>query len=102
MATLSDLAVSLTYLSVMDIEIKYGLDPAGALERYGAAMKSFEAAVSENSRVVNVYLASSITPEVRRRIDDDRLVNQDFNLIELLANSEKRQEFIEYAKRLIT
>ena len=87
---------------ISTIEIKYGLDPAGALERYGAAMKSFEAAVSENSRVVNVYLASSITPEVRRRIDDDRLVNQDFNLIELLANSEKRQEFIEYAKRLIT
>ncbi len=86
---------------VATIEVKYGLDPAGALERYGAAKKSFEEAVRENSRVMNVYLASMITTEVRRRIDDDRLVNQDFNLIETLANSERRGEFIGYVKSLI-
>ena len=87
---------------VATIEVKYGLDPAGALERYGAAKKSFEEAVRENSRVMNVYLASMITTEVRRRIDDDRLVNQDFNLTEVLANSERRREFIGYVRRLIT
>ncbi len=87
---------------VATIEVKYGLDPAGALERYGAAKKSFEEAVRENSRVMNVYLPSMITPEVRRRIDDDRLVNQDFNLTEVLGNSERRREFIGYVRRLIT
>ena len=84
------------------IEVKYGLDPAGALERYGAAKKSFDEAVRENSRVINVYLASAITPEVRRRMDIDRLVNRDFNLTEVLANSEIRREFIGYVRRLIT
>ena len=35
-------------------------------------------------------------------MDIDRLVNQDFNLTEVLANSERRREFIGYVRRLIT
>jgi hypothetical protein len=49
---------------VSTVEVKYGLDPAGALERYGAAKKSFEQATRENRRVHNIYLASCITSEV--------------------------------------
>lgn len=83
------------------VEVKYGLDPAGALERYGAAKKSFEAATHENMRVANVYLASCITPEVRRRIAEDRLVNQEFNLTEVLHTAPRRQEFLNYIRRLL-
>lgn len=82
------------------IEVKYGLDPAGALERYGAAKKSFEEATRENRRVHNIYLASCITPEVRRRISEDRLVNEDFNLTEVLADAEKRTIFLKHVKHL--
>jgi hypothetical protein len=84
------------------IEVKYGLDPAGALERYGAAKKSFEQATKENRRVHNIYLASCITPEVRNRIKEDRLVNEDFNLTEVLGNAEKRSEFLRRVEHLTT
>ena len=83
------------------IEIKYGLDSAGALERYGAAKKSFEEAIRENARVSNIYLASCITAEVRRRISEDRVVNEDFNLTEVLNDSAKRQIFLNYMSRLL-
>lgn len=87
---------------ISTIEIKYGLDPAGALERYGAAKKSFEQATKENRRVHNIYLASCLTPEVRRRIDEDRLVNEDFNLTEVLADANKRGEFLKRIEHLIS
>ena len=83
------------------VEIKYGLDPAAALERYGAAKKSFEEAIRENTRVSNVYLASCVTPEVRRRIASDRVVNADFNLTEVLNDGGKREEFLNYIRRLL-
>lgn len=86
---------------VATVEVKYGLDPAGALERYGAAKKSFESATRENARVTNVYLASCITPEVRRKISDDRLVNREFNLTEVLHDSERREQFLNYIRRLV-
>lgn len=86
---------------VATIEVKYGLDPAGALERYGAAMRSFASATRENARVSNVYLASTITPEVRRRISEDRLVNRDFNLTEVLHNADRRKEFLNYLFRTV-
>jgi len=83
------------------IEVKYGLDEAGALERYGAAKKSFERAARENPRVTNIYLAACITPEVKRRIDADRLVNKVFDLAEILGDSNKRAEFLEYLQWLM-
>lgn len=84
------------------IEVKYGLDPAGALERYGAAKKSFEQATRENRRVHNIYLASCITPEVRNRIGEDRLVNEDFDLTEVLGDAEKRAQFLRHIEHLIS
>jgi hypothetical protein len=87
---------------VSTIEVKYGLDPAGALERYGAAKKSFEQAARENRKVHNIYLASCITPEVRNRISEDRFVNGDFNLTEVLGDAEKRTQFLRHIEHLIS
>jgi hypothetical protein len=87
---------------ICTVEVKYGLDPAGALERYGAAKKSFEHATKENRRVHNIYLASCITTEVRNRISEDRLVNEDFNLTEILADADKRAEFLRHIVHLIS
>lgn len=86
---------------VATVEVKYGLDPAGALERYGAAKKSFEQATNENRRVVNIYLTACFTDEVRRRIENDRLVNQEFNLIGVLSDPEERRNFLTYVRRLL-
>src|SRR5437773_11793068 len=74
-------------------EIKGGIDPAGALERYGAAKKSFEHAVQRSSRCRNFYLGGVFTPELQRRIDADRLVEKTYNIIALLNDETVRAEF---------
>lgn len=50
------------------IEIKAGIDPAGALERLGAMMKSFENIRSESSEAETILVASCITDEVDQRL----------------------------------
>ncbi len=75
------------------VEIKGGTDPAGALERYGAAKKSFEHAIAECSRCKNFFLACVFTPELQRRIGEDRLVEKTFDIVELLESQELREDF---------
>ena len=76
------------------VEIKGGTDPAGALERYGAATKSFQHAVQTASRCRNFYLGAVFTPELERRIGEDRLVERPFNLVAILDKKETREEFL--------
>lgn len=76
------------------IEIKGGIDPAGALERYGAATKSFQHSVSISPRCKNFYLCAVYTPELKRRIEEDRLVEKDYNIIEILNDDSYRKNFI--------
>ena len=78
------------------IEIKGGTDPAGALERYGAAKKSFEEALRHNSKVITIFVASCITSEVENRINKDETIRQYYNLTSILTNKEKREEFLNY------
>ena len=51
---------------VSSIEVKGGRDPAGALERLGAATKSFD---NTPSSCVNFLVAGVITAEMQRRLD---------------------------------
>jgi hypothetical protein len=71
------------------VEIKGGIDPAGALERYGAAKKSFEHAVSQSSKCKNLYLGGVFTTE----LNADRLVEKSFNIIDILQNPNQREKF---------
>jgi len=75
------------------VEIKGGIDPAGALERYGAARKSFEHAMHMSPKCKNFYLGGVFTPELNRRITADRLVEKSFNIIEVLQKTESRESF---------
>lgn len=87
------------------VEIKGGTDPAGALERYGAATKSFQNAVNTSPQCKNFYLGAIFTSELNRRIGADRLVEKTFNIIEILRNPEERDRFLtelfHHALRLI-
>ncbi|MEH2174648.1 XcyI family restriction endonuclease [Nostoc sp.] len=67
------------------IEIKGGTDPAGALERYGAAKKSFEEVFRRNPKVKSILIASCITTEVHTRIQNDPIISTYFNLTEVLS-----------------
>ena len=75
------------------IEIKGGIDPAGALERYGAATKSFQHALNTSQRCKNFLLSAVYTPELKSRIQNDRLVEKFYDIIEILEEPEKRDEF---------
>lgn len=75
------------------IEIKGGTDPAGALERYGAATKSFQNALVANNKCENYFLSAVYTEELTRRISTDRLVHKYFDIIELLEDKNRREEF---------
>jgi hypothetical protein len=75
------------------LEIKGGIDPAGALERYGAATKSFQHAIASNPHCKNFYVGGIFTEELERRITSDRLVEKVFSVIDLLDVAEYRTVF---------
>ena len=75
------------------IEIKGGIDPAGAQERYGAAKKSFQKAVNEAPQCENFYIGGVFTVALNEMINSDRLVHKTFNLIKLITNEEIRNDF---------
>ncbi|GJD22522.1 hypothetical protein RIVM261_074780 [Rivularia sp. IAM M-261] len=78
------------------VEVKGGTDPAGALERYGAAIKSFEEARRTNIEVKTILVASCITTEVNNRIQNDNKISRYFNLTDLLSeNSEQYKQFVQ-------
>jgi hypothetical protein len=87
------------------IEIKGGIDPAGALERYGAATKSFQHSLKENQRCKNFFLSAVYTEELKNRIQDDRLVEKFYDIIDILEKQEIRDDFFRelfhYSLRII-
>lgn len=77
------------------IEVKGGIDPAGALERLGAAEKSAQAAIEVNRRCKKFLVAGVITSEMRRRLNQSRLFEKHFLLVELLSRENLQSEFFE-------
>ncbi|HVB75119.1 MAG TPA: XcyI family restriction endonuclease [Ktedonobacteraceae bacterium] len=77
------------------IEVKGGADPAGALERYGAAKKSFDESRRINPTVNTILVASCITQEVRTRIQQDPTISFYFNLTEMLSDSTISGQFMQ-------
>jgi hypothetical protein len=71
--------------TVAAIEVKGGADPAGALERYGAAKKSFEEVRRSAPEVTTILVASCITTEVDVRIQQDATISSYYNLTEILS-----------------
>lgn len=88
------------------IEIKGGIDPAGALERLGAANKSASAALADNPRCKNFLVAGVITDEMQSRLRQERLFERYFGLVEILYNPELQAEFFDevfnHALRMVT
>ena len=72
--------------TVGGIEIKAGIDPAGALERLGAMMKSFENIRSASSEAETILVASCITDEVDQRLRSMRGVRT-FILTDVIQNN---------------
>ncbi len=76
------------------IEVKGGTDPAGALERYGAAKESFENTRKDAPEAKTILIASCITNEAKERISNDKTIDRFFNLTEVIKEKERYNEFV--------
>ena len=72
------------------IEVKAGLDPAGALERLGAMFKSFDNILSKQPDAETILVASCITDEVDARLREAQSVRTIFILTDLINNKKGR------------
>lgn len=83
---------------VAAVEVRGGKDEAGALERFGAAQKSFSHAKQQNPDIQTIYVASCITAEVWKRLkqaqSQDGMFHDVVLLSELLAREEARTAFV--------
>lgn len=70
------------------IEVKGGKDKAGALERYGAAKKSFQEAKMRNATCKTILLIDSITPEMEKRIHNDTYFDYTFKINSLTKETD--------------
>jgi hypothetical protein len=86
---------------IVAMEVKAGNDKAGALERLGAAMKSFENDKNINARVKTVYIVRAMTPELQTRISQGNPFDHTFVLGELLANARTQKTFANLVLRAI-
>ena len=79
------------------IEIKGGIDPAGVLERVGAAIKSLRRAKEENpgSATVLILQGISLTDQAKRDLETNKqAVNYWFTIEELLTKDKREEVFI--------
>lgn len=76
------------------IEIKSGLDPAGALERLEAMFKSFENTLAEYPNAVTILVASCITDEVETRLGASMLVRQKYITTNITNNEHEKRKFV--------
>ncbi|MBV9385196.1 MAG: XcyI family restriction endonuclease [Chroococcidiopsidaceae cyanobacterium CP_BM_ER_R8_30] len=87
-------------ITVGVVEVKGGADTAGALERYGAAKKSFDEVLRSNSTAKTILVASCITAQVRTRIQNDSTISAYFNLTEIL--SEDSIQYDQFVQEIFT
>lgn len=76
------------------IEIKAGIDPAGALERLGAIFKSFENALAEYPEAVTILVASCITKEMDSRLNASMLLRQRYIMAAITADDREKRKFV--------
>lgn len=83
------------------IEIKAGLDPAGALERLGAMFKSFDNILSVSPTAHTILVASCITDEVQKRINEANSVSSTFILTEITNNPLVTARFVNKVRSIL-
>lgn len=83
------------------IEIKSGLDPAGALERLGAMFKSFENTLAEYPNAVTILVASCITDEVENRLGASMLVRQKYITTNITNSEHEKRKFVNKIRTIV-
>ena len=87
--------------TVGTIEIKSGKDPAGALERLGAMLKSFENTLDEYPDAVTILVASCITDESQKRLMASMHVRQIYTTTDITADESGKRKFVNKIRSLL-
>jgi len=83
------------------VEIKGGIDPAGVLERFGAALKSLRRAKQENPKSVTVLIMQgiSLTSKAKEEIDKSKAtIDHFFTIEDILENEDLRKQLFNILK----
>ena len=78
---------------VCAIEIKAGTDPAGALERLGAMLKSFDNTLQEFPNATTILVASCTTDEVESRLGASTSVGLKYITSEITSSEKNKRKF---------
>jgi len=80
------------------LEIKGGIDTAGALERFGAAIKSLRRAKQENPGAITVLLIheASTTATANGEIKGSSDIDHLFTIGDMISSDEKEVSFSEF------
>jgi hypothetical protein len=68
------------------MEIKAGIDPAGALERLGAMFKSFDSVLAVTPGATTILVATCITDEVASRLRESNTVKKTYLTTDVISN----------------
>lgn len=84
-------------------EVKGGNDTAGALERYGAALKSLGESLQDNNDCITILVASvgTLTTEVKKRLKNQNVIKMSFNLTRILKDETERKNFLTIIDNLV-
>jgi len=77
------------------VEIKGGIDPAGVLERFGAALKSLRRAKQENPQSVTILIMQgvSLTSKAKEEISESKAtIDHFFTIEDILENEDLRKQ----------
>lgn len=83
------------------IEIKAGIDPAGALERLGAMEKSFTNTLDEYPNAVTILVASCITEEMEKRLGESMLVRQKYVTSNITSSDTEQRKFVNHLRKIL-
>jgi hypothetical protein len=90
-----DIAIYQNNLPQVTVEIKGGIDPAGVLERIGAALKSLQHTRQENPNSATVLILQDVSMTERAKADlnlSAGTVTHLFSAKEILENDERRED----------
>jgi hypothetical protein len=83
------------------VEIKGGIDPAGVLERFGAALKSLRRAKQENPNSVTILIMQgvSLTSKANEEIDKSKsIIDHFFTIEDVIGNEDVRAHLFRILK----
>jgi len=93
-----DIGVYKDDLILAALEIKGGIDPAGVLERFGAALKSLRRAKQENPNSVTILIMQevSLTATAKGEIDKSKtVIDHTFTIEDIIGDENVRNQLFE-------